>query len=128
MAYITTEEVRAIRNALKAEFGKSIKFSVRKRHYSSVNVTILKSEEDLSEYTKDRGCVSVNHHWLDKHFPNEVHRNIFKKIVEIIETAPGTVEGGREWFDNSDPMTDYFHTAFYYSLNIGRWDRPYEQL
>jgi hypothetical protein len=22
-------------------------------------------------------------------------------------------------------MTDYFDTAYYYDLNIGRWDKPY---
>ena len=30
------------------------------------------------------------------------------------------------WFDNSDPMTDYFHTAYYVDVNIGRWNQQYE--
>ncbi len=28
-------------------------------------------------------------------------------------------------FDDSDPMTDYFHTNFYLSLSIGTYKRPY---
>jgi len=31
-----------------------------------------------------------------------------------------------KWFDNSDPMTDYFHTAYYVDVNIGKWNQEYE--
>ena len=33
---------------------------------------------------------------------------------------------GAIWFDKSDIMTDYFHTAYYMNINIGRWDKPYK--
>ena len=46
-------------------------------------------------------------------------------MVDIIKTAPVSV-GGDAWFDKSDAMTDYFHTAYYFHLNIGRWDKPYQ--
>ena len=29
-------------------------------------------------------------------------------------------------FDNSDPMTDYFHVGWYISINIGNWNKPYQ--
>jgi hypothetical protein len=32
---------------------------------------------------------------------------------------------GNDWFDESDSMTDYFHTAFYTDINVGRWNKPY---
>ena len=32
---------------------------------------------------------------------------------------------GDLWYDNSDIQTDYFDTAYYLDINIGRWDRPY---
>ena len=25
-----------------------------------------------------------------------------------------------------DAMTDYFDTAYYYGINVGQWDKPYE--
>ncbi len=34
MAYISTAEVREIRNALKEEFGPKLKFGVKRQHYS----------------------------------------------------------------------------------------------
>ena len=53
------------------------------------------------------------------------HQDLFEEIYKVIKTAPGTVKGGREWFDDSDSMTDYFHTAFFMSVNIGSYDKPY---
>lgn len=40
------------------------------------------------------------------------------KVSEIIKTAPFKAGVGKLWFDKSDPMTDYFHTAFYIDIHI----------
>jgi hypothetical protein len=32
---------------------------------------------------------------------------------------------GDLWYDNSDIQTDYFDTAYYMYINIGRWNKPY---
>jgi hypothetical protein len=29
------------------------------------------------------------------------------------------------YYDNSDAMTDYFDTAYYYYINVGKWNKPY---
>lgn len=29
------------------------------------------------------------------------------------------------WHDESNAQIDYFNTAFYIDINIGRWDKPY---
>ena len=50
---------------------------------------------------------------------------VLKKINEIMHNAPGRA-GGKVFFDESDAMTDYFHTAFYTHLSIGSWDKAYE--
>jgi hypothetical protein len=31
-----------------------------------------------------------------------------------------------DYYNESDPMTDYYNVAYYVDINIGRWDRPYE--
>jgi hypothetical protein len=34
----------------------------------------------------------------------------------------------QDWFDHSDSMVDYFHTAYYFSLSVGDWSKPYVQV
>ena len=51
---------------------------------------------------------------------------LFSEIVNIMKTAPANAEGGREYYDNSDAMIDYFDTAFYTNISIGKWNKPYE--
>lgn len=117
MAYITTSEVAQIRSALKLHFPQ-IKFSVRREHLSSVHVSIMKSPYDFSEFTNNRGR-SINQYRLSDY---KEHEAMFKAIINIMKTAPDN-----KWFDDSDAMTDYFHTAFYLHLEIGKWDKEYEQ-
>lgn len=121
MAYIKTEEVAAIRGQLKEKF-KGLKFSVRKQHHSSVSVTIKAGNVDFSDILDDNGHAQINQYWLNR---TGKHEHLFEEIYKVIKTAPASVEGGREWFDDSDSMTDYFHTAFYMSVNVGSWDKPY---
>ena len=130
MAYISTPEVAAIRSQLKEKFPQ-LKFGVRKHHHSSVDVTIKSGTVDFSDLVTKcyqgatvpfNGYHQTNQYWLDR---MGKHQDLFEEIYKVIKTAPGTVKGGREWFDDSDSMTDYFHTAFYMSVNIGSYDKPY---
>ena len=114
MAFITTETVRNIRNALKQEFPKA-KFSVRKQHHSSVSVAIMKSP-----WFDDNSNQGINHYWLDN-IENEEQRDVLRKVDEIIRTVG-------DHFDKSDSMTDYFHCAFYYDIEVGQWDKPHVKL
>ena len=137
MAYIKTEEVKAIRNALKKKFPEH-KFSVTKGAGSlSVNVAVMegpafKAEDEkwsqhLDKYVAvdlNKGHWQINHHWLKDHLPNNA--KFFQQIVEIIKTAPYYAGVGDLWFDESDPMTDYFHTAYYFNIDVGKWDKPFK--
>ena len=122
MSYISTEDVKKIRVALKNEFGKKLKFGVRKSpSHSSVGVTIKSGTVDFSDLMRNpNDHVPVNHYHLGNY---GVHKSLFEKIIEIIKTAPSD-----KWYNNSDPMTDYFDVAFYFDLNIGEWDKPYERV
>jgi hypothetical protein len=125
MAYISAEEVREIRKELKKEFPK-YKFSVRKRQHS-VSVNILKSDIEFRSQFRDptEKYSPVNQYFIDKSWSKK-NAKVLNKIVKIIKTAPGKAVDGQEWFDDSDIMTDYFHTAFYIDLQIGTWEKPYE--
>ena len=122
MSYISTEDVKKIRVALKNEFGKKLKFAVRKSpSCHSVSVTLKSGTVDFSDLMRNpNDHVPVNHYHLGNY---GVHKSLFEKIIEIIKTAPS-----RKWYDNSDAMIDYFDVAFYFDLNIGEWDKPYEKV
>jgi len=134
MAYIETTDVKAIREALKAEFGKDFKFSVTREHYTSVSISVMSGVEnfyDGSMNTTDKyngrvhefdGHEQINHYHT--HFYGK-HEALFTKISEIAHTAPG-LAGGKEYFCEDDTMTDYFSRAYYVSINVGKWDKPYE--
>ena len=133
MAYVNNDKTKQVRNDLKAAFPSKSgwKFSVRKRHSSSVDVVILKSPIDWEanlgtelQYNKDlsgvlttegeglRSC-SISFPQADW-FGGEAGKAL-KKILEIINVGN---------FDKSDIMTDYFHVGFYFDLTIGEYDRP----
>ena len=112
MAYITAETSKKIRAALKAEFGKLVKFSVTISNHSSLNVTILESP-----FFDDGEYIQVNHYWIGEHYQG-AQLDALEKIVNVIKTV------GKH-YDNSDSMTDYFDVAFYFNINIGRWNKKH---
>ena len=137
MAYINAEEVKAIRNALKKKFPE-YKFSVTKDNGGlNVNVAIMegpafKAEEERYHQVWDKyvtvdlneGHHQINHVWCKDHYPN--NGKFFQQIVEIIKTAPYYAGVGDLWFDESDAMTDYFHTAYYFHIEVGKWDKAFK--
>ena len=121
MAYISAEDVKAIRQELKAQFPKW-KFAVRKGSGSlSVDVNILQGTAAF----EGKDYAQVNQYWIKDHWKDEQDQAVLVKINEIMHNAPGRA-GGKVFFDESDAMTDYFHTAFYTHLSIGQWDKRYE--
>ena len=137
MAYISTDEVKAVRVALKERFKNKLKFSVRREHYSSLNVSIVSGEINFFDGSLDRkdkyhpdavGHVFDGHEQINEYYPEYYgkHEMLIAEIINIMKTAPANVKGGRAWYDNSDAMIDYFDTAYYTHLNIGKWNKPYE--
>jgi len=126
MAYISAQDVQAIRTELKEKFPKW-KFSVRKGSGSlSVDVNIMKGTESFDDhFSNGRRYAQVNQYWIADHFKDASERQAIEMINEIMHNAPGRA-GGKVFFDESDAMTDYFHTAFYTHLSIGKWDKDYE--
>jgi hypothetical protein len=128
MAYISAQDVAAIRKELKEAFPK-FKFAVRKGSGSlSVDVVIQRATYAFDDqFTNSMGkrYAQVNQYWIDSHFADMEERAFITKVNEIMHNAPGRA-GGKVYFDESDAMTDYFHTAFYTHLSIGQWDKEYE--
>ena len=123
MAYISAQDVKAIRDELKVTFPK-FKFGVRKGSGSlSVEVTIKQGPVDFAEVFKGErnAYAQINEFHLYLYGKYEA---FFDQVLTIIKTAPANA-GGRAWFDNSDAQTDYFSIAYYINLAVGEWNAPY---
>ena len=137
MAFINKEDVKAIRNELKKQY-PNIKFSVRKDHHSSVQITLVSGDVDFYDGSLDffdrysqkiqpfPGSAQINQYHT--HYYG-IHKPLFDNIYEICKTAPINGNGyhkNKGWFDDSDAMTDYFHTAYYINISVGAWNKNYE--
>jgi hypothetical protein len=58
----------------------------------------------------------VNQFWFHEHYDGEA-KAFLTEAIDALKSA--------DYYDRSDAMTDYFDTAYYMDINIGRWDKPY---
>jgi len=120
MPYISTEQVKEVRNNLKKEFPE-YKFSVRKYHHSQISVAILSGPIELitDVYGIDSSRYQqVNYFWIADHYKNypEV-RDILLKVYNIMNAGNRTVTVDGDY--GNIP-------AFYVSLSIGDYEKPYQ--
>ena len=122
MAYITKEEVKAKSVKLK-ELAKryGIKLTVAGSNTSTIKVNIASGSIDFignfQNLTgqKTDGSIDVNHYYISNFFDG-VAEEFLTKVKAIM------MEGH---YDNSDVQTDYFDTAWYLSISVGKWNKPY---
>ena len=138
MAYMNQEKKQVIKQALdKVLKPLGFKFSLKVYHSSKISLTIrsgpidfindhleyIKTEkpwdfnDDMAKYMKDRNYMSINQYWYNENYTKKT-AELIGKIVQAMKSA--------DWFDKSDAMVDYFHTAYYYDINVGQWDKPYQ--
>ena len=118
MAYMNQEKKRKINEALKRVVPKDWKYSLRVRNHLAIVMTIYSAPVDLigKLYDTDRTDIEVNPYWAEKHLKECVEKQIILKALECLNL---------DNFDNSDPMTDYFHVGHYVELRIGAWDKGF---
>ena len=135
MAYISTDDVKHIRNTLKKELPQ-YKFSVVRDHTSSVTIALMKGPafkdyEYFDRYTHETkiGTLNKDHHQINQYlledFYGKENAKVLDKIHSIALTAPAK-NGGKVWYNNSDAMIDYFDTAYYVHIEVGKWNKQYE--
>jgi len=72
--------------------------------------------QDQIDYLRKNKVLDVNPYWFHEHFSGVAKRalgEIFKGMFDA------------DYYDNSDAQTDYFDTAYYVDVNIGKWNKPY---
>ena len=120
MAYLSAEDVKHIRVALKKEFPQ-YKFSVTRDHHLGVNINFMKGPrfaeyEYFDRYSGEMktdnldGHHQINHFHLESFYGKE-NAEILGKVSEIAHTAPG-LAGGKKYYNNNDIQSDYFDVAY----------------
>jgi hypothetical protein len=105
----TTQRVKEIRTKLKSLFPE-VKFSVTKRHYNSMSISILSSPYDLTNEQHEQ----VNQWRIDEWHEGKA-KEILTKVYEVSSE-------GITYRETGDYGTQ---PDFYVSINIGKWDKPY---
>lgn len=114
MAYMNQEKKAKIVAAMKPVLKKyGLKATFRVRSHLSLSVTIKSGPIDFGGNN-----IQVNHYWLDDHYKDRP-----KALAALKEIKKACLAA--DYYDNSDAMTDYFDTAYYYDINVGQWDKPY---
>ncbi len=114
MAYMNQEKKAKIAAAMKPVLKKyGLKATLSVHNHSSISVNIKSGPIDFGG---DR--IQVNPYWLDDHYKDRP-----KALAALKEIKQALLAA--DYYNNSDAMTDYFDTAYYYDINIGQWDKPY---
>ena len=98
-----------------AQYG--VKGSISVDNHSTLVVTLKSGEIDFKADSVKDFFYQVNTYWIDDRYVGKA-RCFLNRLVEAMK--------GDIWFDKSDAMVDYFNTAYYIEINIGRWNKDYE--
>lgn len=133
MAYVSQEMKNELAPAIKAILKKyGIKGTLAVQHHSTLVLSIksgkidfIKNHNDVVE-KRNAGdlrqghmatdYIQVNPYWTDEHYTGKA-KKFFAEVIAAMK--------GPKFFDNSDPMTDYFHVSHYIDINVGKWNKPY---
>ncbi len=152
----TTKIAKKIKNQLNEEY-PNCKFSVRTKRYtggSSIKVSVMKADfkvvkdfEDISDfavkdYIEYRNAVmdkeqlkklqNEDYHQVSptrkEHNPDTWNNGVFltKEGHELIKRI--TEIADQYNYDNSDLMSDYYDVNFSFSIQLGKYDKPFKEV
>lgn len=126
MAYVSQELKAKLAPKIKEICKKyGVKASLAVRHHSTLVLNIKSGNIDFIGNFNEK-CdprylakddIDVNVYWYHEHFDG-VAREFLSEIIPALK--------GDDYFDESDIMSDYFHCSHYFSVHVGKWNKPYE--
>jgi hypothetical protein len=138
MAHMNQEKKAKIATNLKPILKKyGVKGSLSVRNYSSIVLTLKSGSIDFIEnfiqtdanvmhgrkmdqgqidYLRNIRVMDVNPYWFQEHFSG-VAKEFLSEVMVALKSA--------DWYDQTDAQIDYFNTAYYVDINIGKWNNPY---
>lgn len=131
MAYMNQERKAVIAEKVKPILAKYGVKGTLKTDKHSITLTLKQGRIDfIGDLNSDRMRwdiskddlrkdynLSVNPFWFQEHYNGDSYF-FLKEIMDALKAA--------NWYDRSDAQTDYFDTAYYYNVNIGNWQKPYQ--
>lgn len=123
MAYMNQEKKAVIAAKLKPVLKKyGVKGTLSVRNHSSIVLNVKSGKIDFFTDYGDREDarkfgIQVNPYWFQDHYVGTA-KKFLAEAFDALKSAG--------YYNNSDAMTDYFDTAYYYDINIGKWNKPYE--
>ena len=126
------EKKAIIASKLKPVFKKyGVKGSLSVNNHSTIVLTVKSGKIDfIKNYNSTTAnqpggfrngsaaekYLSINPYWFQEHFSGQ--------SKEFLTEAMTALKGAG-WYNNSDAQIDYFDTAYYVDINIGKWNKPY---
>ena len=132
MAHMNQERKEKIAKNLKPVLAKyGIKGTLSVRNYSTIVLTLkggsidfiknfntVNAERSRPEHLPFQPAkyINVNPYWYHEHFTG-VAKDFLTDAMKSLKSA--------EWYDESNAQIDYFDTAYYIDINIGKYNKPY---
>ena len=115
MAYISTEQVKSIREQIKNAY-PNYKWSISRRHSSAVVICL--QESDLPIETN----VQVNQYYLkETEKLTTKGKLIFQHVMQICNSVERCYDRNA-----GDVGADYGDSTYFIDLDIGQWDKPHK--
>jgi hypothetical protein len=99
-----------------------VKYTLRVRNHMAITCTIKSAPFNMLADRKinspfERDYAQVNPYWFQDHYEGKT-RDVLALVVDAIKSA--------DYYDRSDAMVDYFDTAYYFHINIGDYNKPFQ--
>ena len=138
MAWMNQKRKAKIATAIKPILAKyGLKGSLSVRNHSTICLTVKSGKIDFIENyintdhntwsgkmdqrtidsIRKSQSLDVKPYWFHEHFSGDA-KDFLSEAFQALKAA--------DWYDESDAQTDYFNTAYYVDLNIGKWNKPYQ--
>ena len=113
MPYITSEQVKEKRQAIKKEFPE-FKFSITKDNHSGIRICIM---EGPAWFAEDGKHEQLNAHYIINYSEDKRATDFLQDLMAIAKEGHKIVERD----------TDYGNWPnFYVWLEVAKWDKPYK--
>ncbi len=126
MAYVSQELKAKLAPRIKAICKKyGVKASLAVNNHSTLVLNVKEGKVDfINDYgdtpetraDAEKFGIQVNPYHYKSHFNGDAYHFLSEVIPEM---------NAGNW-DKSDTQTDYFNVGWYISVNIGRWNKPYQ--